>query len=235
MKILLASSEVVPFAKTGGLADVCGTLPIKLAKLGHEPIVMLPAYRGVAECGIPIEWTDVRVDVPIGSRSVSGRLLKSTLQGSDVPVYLVENAEYFDRQGIYGTAEREYADNCERFVFFCRSVMEAIRALDLRIDVLHANDWPTGLLPAYLQLEYAELPGYEQIASLFTIHNLAYQGRFWHWDMLLTGLDWKYFNWHQMEFHGHLNLMKTGIVFADAINTVSPTYAEEIQSAPLGC
>jgi starch synthase len=101
--------------------------------------------------------------------------------------------------------------------------------------VIHSNDWQTGLIPAYLKIEYRQNPRYQNIASLFTIHNLAYQGQFWHWDMLLTGLDWKYFNWHQMEFHGHLNLLKTGLVFADSISTVSPRYAQEIQSSPLGC
>jgi starch synthase len=114
-------------------------------------------------------------------------------------------------------------------------VMEAIRLLDLEVDVLHANDWQTGLLAAYLKAEYRGVPGYENIGTLFTIHNMAYQGLFWHWDMLLTGLDWKYFNWQQMEFFGNLNLLKTGLTFADRLNTVSSRYAEEIQSAPLGC
>ena len=101
--------------------------------------------------------------------------------------------------------------------------------------MIHANDWQTGLVPAYLKIEYRSVPRYQQIATLFTIHNMAYQGQFWHWDMLLTGLDWKYFNWHQMEFYGKLNLLKTGLVFADSITTVSPRYAQEIQTAPLGC
>ena len=113
--------------------------------------------------------------------------------------------------------------------------MEAIRLLDLPVDLLHANDWQTALLPAYLKIEYRHLPRYQQIATLLTVHNIAFQGQFWHWDMLLTGLDWKYFNWRQMEFHGKLNLLKTGMVFADSINTVSPRYAQEIQSSPLGC
>ncbi len=101
--------------------------------------------------------------------------------------------------------------------------------------MLHANDWQTGLVPAYLKIEYRSVPRYERIASLLTVHNISYQGQFWHWDMLLTGLDWKYFNWRQMEFHGNLNLLKAGMVFADAISTVSPRYAQEIQSGPLGC
>ncbi|HEY2837772.1 MAG TPA: glycogen/starch synthase, partial [Pirellulales bacterium] len=235
MKILLAASEAVPFAKTGGLADVVGALPAELVRLGHEPVVFLPAYRQALGAGFPIARTDVTFQIPIGSKLVPGALLRTEFPGTKVPVYLVEQAEYFDREGLYSVGGHDYIDNCERFVFFCRAVLDAIRALDLKIDVLHAHDWQTALLPAYLKTEYRGVPGYEQIATLFTIHNLAFQGQFWHWDMLLTGLDWKYFNWHQMEFFGKLNLLKTGLVFSDALNTVSPRYAEEIQASPLGC
>jgi starch synthase len=235
MRILLATSEAVPFAKTGGLADVCGALPLELAKLGHEPTLILPAYRQIYQAGLPIEHTGFTFEVPIGSRMVPGALLRSTLPGSDVPVYFVENADYFDRTDLYQTDGKDYLDNCERFVFFCRGVLEGIRLLDLQPDVIHANDWQTALLPAYLKIEYRGVPGYENVGTLLTIHNMAYQGTFWHWDMLLTGLDWKYFNWQQMEFFGNLNLLKAGIVFADQLNTVSSRYAEEIQTAPLGC
>ena len=235
MNILFATSEAVPFAKTGGLADVCGALPIELARLGHQPAVILPAYRKSRYCGQPIEPLGIDFIVPIGSKMVTGHLLQSAMPGGDVPVYLVQQDQYFDRDELYGVDGKDYVDNCERFVFFSRAVLEAIRLLDLHVDVMHANDWQTGLVPAYLKIEYRRLPRYQRIASLFTIHNLAYQGQFWHWDMLLTGLDWKYFNWHQMEFHGKLNLLKTGLVFADSISTVSPRYAQEIQSSPLGC
>jgi starch synthase len=151
-----------------------------------------------------------------------------------VPVYLIQQDQYFDREQLYGIEGKDYIDNCERFVFFSRAVLEAIRLLDLPVDIIHANDWQTGLVPAYLKVLYSGDARYEKIASVFAIHNMAYQGQFWHWDMLLTRLDWKYFNWHQMEFHGKLNLLKTGLVFADALVTVSPRYAQEIQSAPLG-
>jgi starch synthase len=231
VRILLATSEAVPFAKTGGLADVCGALPLELEKLGHEPVLILPAYRQTRLAGVPIEPTGVHFDVPIGSKIVSGTFLKSRLPGSSVPVYLVEQDHYYDRPGLYQEDAQDYRDNCERFVFFCRAALEAIRLLDLRVDVIHANDWQTGLIPAYLKIEYRGVPAYEQIGTLFTIHNMAYQGVFWHWDMLLTGLDWKYFNWQQMEFFGNLSLLKTGLVFADRLNTVSQRYAEEIQSA----
>lgn len=235
MNILLATSEVVPFAKTGGLADVLAALPAELVRQGHHPTLIMPAFRRALTCGQPIEATGIDFSIPIGSKTVEGNLLLSHLPGTQVPVYLVQQDDYFDRDEIYGTNDGDYVDNCERFVFFCRAVLESIKLLNLHVDVVHAHDWPTGLIPAYLKVEYRGVPGYERIGSLFTIHNLAYQGLFWHWDMLLTGLDWKYFNWHQMEFFGKLNLMKTGLVFADSLNTVSPRYAEEIQSAPLGC
>ena len=235
MNILLATSEAVPFAKTGGLADVCGALPVDLARLGHQVAVILPAYRQTHYCGQPIERMGIDFIVPIGSKTVVGHLLRSTMPGGNVPVYLVEQDQYFDRDELYSVDGKDYIDNCERFVFFSRAVLEAIRLLDLPVDVLHANDWQTGLTPAYLKIEYRNVPRYQRIASLLTVHNLSYQGQFWHWDMLLTGLDWKYFNWRQMEFHGNLNLLKTGMVFADSISTVSPRYAMEIQSSPLGC
>lgn len=234
MNILLATSEAVPFAKTGGLADVCGALPVELARLGHHAAVILPAYRRVRYCGLSIEPLGIHFIVPVGSKMVTGHLLRSGLPGGDVPVYLVQQDHYYDRDELYRADGKDYVDNCERFVFFSRAVMEAVRLLRLQVDVIHANDWQTGLVPAYLKIEYRGLPQYEQVATLFTVHNLAYQGQFWHWDMLLTGLDWKYFNWHQMEFHGKLNLLKTGLVFADSISTVSPRYAQEIQSSPLG-
>jgi starch synthase len=235
MNILMASSEVVPFAKTGGLADVLGALPVELARLGHRCTVMLPAFRCALNCGQPIEPTGIDLSIHIGSKTVEGRILQSRLPDSDVPVFLIAQDDYYLRDELYGIDGSDFVDNCERFVFFSRSVLEAIKLLNLEVDVVHAHDWQTGLVPAYLKAEYKGVPGYERIVSLFTIHNLSYQGTFWHWDMLLTGLDWKYFNWHQMEFYGKLNLMKTGLVFADALNTVSARYAEEIQSAPLGC
>lgn len=235
MNILIASSEVAPFSKTGGLADVCGALPVALQNLGHQPVVFTPHYRQVQAAGVELESTQVGLDIPIGSKLVSGRLLAGKLPQTNIPVYFVDQPEYFHRPELYREKGEDYRDNCERFVFFCRAVMEAIRLLDLQVDVLHCNDWQTGLIPALLRIEYPHVHDYEHIVSVLTIHNMAYQGQFWHWDMLLTGLDWKYFNWRQMEFWGNLNLLKTGLVFSDAITTVSPRYASEIQQAPLGC
>lgn len=235
MNILFATSEAVPFAKTGGLADVSGALPVELARQGHSVAVVLPAYRQAKHCGQPIERLHHTLTIPIGRKLVTGQVLKSFLPDSNVPVYLIEQDEYYDREEVYRANGRDYIDNCERFVFFCRAALELISALELPVDVVHANDWQTGLIPALLKAERAGNPRYDNIRSLFTVHNLAYQGQFWHWDMTLTGLDWKYFNWQQMEFYGQLNLLKTGLVFADRLNTVSPRYAQEIQTEEQGC
>jgi starch synthase len=234
VKILIASSEVAPFSKTGGLADVCRSLPGALHRLGHDVRVITPAYRCVFENGLDLDQTGISFDVPIGNKVISGHLLEGYLEDG-VPIYFVDEPDYFDRPELYREGGSDYPDNCERFVFFCRAALESLRLLGGQFDVVHANDWQCGLIPAYLKIDYAHTRGYEDVASIFTIHNMAYQGVFWHWDMLLTGLDWRYFNWKQMEFYGQLNLLKTGLVFSDAITTVSRRYADEICEPEHGC
>jgi starch synthase len=232
VNILLATSELSPLTRGGPLADFCRALSLELSSAGHHVAVILPAYREVLARRPSVQDAGVPLSIPIGNRTVTGKLLRAAPLEGRVDVHLVAQDQYFDRAGLYQHNGQDYVDNCERFVFFCRGVMEAVPHLGFPPDVLHANDWPTGLLPAYLLAEYRGVPLYEQLASVFTVHNACFQGQFWHWDMMLTGLDWKYFNWQQMEFYGHLNLLKTALVFADAITTASQAYAREIQSPP---
>ena len=234
MRVLQVASEATPYAKTGGLADVAGALPEVLARRGCDVTLVIPAYREVFAKGLPIEPTGIAFDVPIGARYQPARIFRCMPPGSRVEVLLVANDECFDRPTLYGGAE-DYTDNSERFIFFSRAAMELAVRLDRPFDIIHCHDWQAGLVPAYQKLLYQSSPAVQHARTVMTIHNMAYQGLFWHWDMLLTGLDWKYFNWQQMEFWGQLNLLKTGVVFADAITTVSPTYAREIQQAPGGC
>lgn len=229
------SSEMVPLAKTGGLGDVCGALPVALEANGCRCSAFLPAYRSVMRSGLAIEPTQHAFTIYIAGRHVACRLLKTKYPGSNVDIYLIDQPQYFDRDGLYSDRNGEYRDNCERFSFFCRAVVEAIDHMNLDIDIAHCHDWQAGLIPAYVKTRFGHYAWMERVKTVMTIHNLAYQGRFWHLDMPLTGLDWKYFNWQQMEFHGDLNLMKTGIVFADTVSTVSPTYAHEITLPGLGC
>jgi starch synthase len=242
---------VVGFAKTGGLADVAGSLPAALARRGLSCAVVLPLYRCARAAAVPPEPTKWIVRAPIGPRTVEARLWRSRLPDADVPVWLIDQPGYFDRddpalgKGLYQQTVdgqlRDYPDNCERFVFFSRAVLETLRVLDYWPDVLHLNDWQTGLTPVFLHEDHARLRDpalrerYRRLRTLFTIHNIAYQGVFWHWDMLLTGLSWRLFNPEQLEFYGHLNCLKAGMVFSNWISTVSPTYAKEIQTPYFGC
>jgi starch synthase len=239
MRIIVASSEVVPFSKTGGLADVAAALPKALAQAGHEVTVITPFYPQErarwSAAHVPIEPTGRSVAVNIADRHVTAEILRSQIPGSNATVFLVDQPTYYDRKGLYQEHDKDYRDNSERFIFLSRAVLEIARTFGLQPDIIHANDWQTALIPALVRIEGTHTPEFGRTATVFTIHNLAFQGQFWHWDMLLTGLDWQYFNWRQMEYFGNLNLMKTGIIFSDIVTTVSPTYAREIQTPEFGC
>jgi starch synthase len=248
VRLVYAASEVAGFAKTGGLADVLAALPAALARRGHRCAVLLPLYHCVRQGPLPLVPTGLTFTVRIGERAVPGALWQSALPRSAVPVYLVEHADYFERdnpaegRGLYQStlpdgARRDYPDNLARFAFFSRAVLEAVRLLDLQPDVLHLHEWQTGLASVYLHeaRRQRRLPaGLEHLGTLFTIHNMAYQGIFPAQDYPVTGLPWRLFNYEQLEFHGLLNCLKAGIVFADRVSTVSPTYAREIQTSIYG-
>lgn len=252
MKCLHAASEVAGFAKTGGLADVAAALPIALQERGIDCAVVMPLYRACRLGTQPLEPTEHRFRVPIGEHLVEGRLWRSTLPGSKVPVFLIEQADFYERDdpatghGIYQLTDaagqrKDYADNSARFGFFARAILEAMRLADFWPDILHLHDWQTALAAVYLRewhqhFAKPDLRGrYAAIKTLFTIHNLAYQGVFWHLDMPMLGLPWPLFTMDKLEFYGHLNFLKAGLCYADLITTVSPTYAKEIQTTLLGC
>ena len=151
--ICFATSEAVPFAKTGGLADVCGALPCELAKLGHTVTLVMPAYRGILHRGQVVQSTGIKLQVPVGGKLVAAEILTSQLPDSDVTVYFVCQDAYFDRGGIYGEQGVDYEDNCERFVFFSRVVLQLVQQAVLDADLIHAHDWTTGLIPALLKIE----------------------------------------------------------------------------------
>lgn len=236
MNIVYLTTEAVPFAKTGGLADVCGTLPTRIASLGHRAAVIMPAFRSVRESGLPIETTDCSFAVTMADRKLVGaRLLKGRLPDSDVPVWFIDQPQYFDRESLYGTSAGDYRDNAERFAFFCRAAMQAIARIGWTVDMVHCNDWQSGLVPALMKALPGTHPWISRASSIITIHNLAYQGSFPPHDFQWTGLDWSHFNPEEFEFYGQLNYLKTGIVSADMITTVSPRYADEICTPEHGC
>ncbi len=224
MRIALVSPEIAPFSKTGGLADVSRSLPRALAALGAEVATVSPLYRS-AKDHAP-ESLPLRLRVPLGAG-----VLEAGVARSDRDYFIGQDA-FFDRDGLYGTPQGDYADNSSRFIFFCRAALELLRELGPP-DVIHVHDWQGGLVPAYLRTIHAG--SFPRTRSVFTVHNLAYQGIFNPGDMDLTGLDWKHFNWRELEYHGKINFLKAGLVYADAVTTVSPSYAREIRTPELGC
>ncbi len=239
LRVVLAASEAVPWFKTGGLADVITALARALDADGHDVTIILPDYvtvRARRNSQLPeITDTGIRCNINMNGETVTGSVRWTPLMDSDVKVLLVAQDRYFKRPQLYMEDGNGYADNCERFCFFSRAVMEICSQMALRPDILHCNDWQTALVPALLHTQYAGRPGFENTASVITIHNMAFQGQFWHYDLVLTGMARQYFSTHHMEHQGQLNLLKTGIAMADQVTTVSPTYAEEICTAEAGC
>jgi starch synthase len=237
MNILFVSPEVVPFAKTGGLADVAGALPKALAELGHTVTVAMPLYRAVRDSGQPLRSLGRSVTVPLGSRRVVGQLIESALPDSDVRVVLIDCPHFFDREGLYvhPVTKKDFEDASSRFIFFSRAALEAADALGFTPHIVHANDWQSGLVPVYLREIYAARPSLSNTRSVFTVHNLAFPGIFPPATLEETGLSHDLFNWHQLEYYGKMNFLKAGLVFADVLTTVSKRYAQEIQTEEYGC
>ncbi|MGB9721605.1 MAG: glycogen synthase GlgA [bacterium] len=213
MKVAFVTSEAVPYAKTGGLADVCGTLPLYLRKIGVETSIIMPKYKGIK--------AEKMMDLGI---EFNGRKNISVFQ--DGTTYFVDYPEYFNREGLYGTPSGDYPDNFERFTLFARAVIALLQKKNF--DIIHCHDWQTGLIPLFMQ-RYAL-----GSKSVFTIHNLGYQGRFPKGKFALLDIEWDYFTPEGIEFYGDINFLKAGILYSDTITTVSPTYATEIQTPEFG-
>ncbi len=228
MKVLFAAAESVPFIKTGGLADVIGALPQALSRSGVDVRVVLPKYRG-----IPSQYRDKmehlgEVYVPVGWRSQYCGIERLVHDG--ITYYFIDNEFYFGRDAVYG-----YGDDGERFAFFNRGVLQILKIIDFQPDVIHCHDWHAALIPVLLDAHYRHDLFYYEMRTVFTIHNLLYQGVF-PYEVLgeLLELDIRYFTMNGLEYYGNVNYMKGGIVYSDHVTTVSPTYANEIQTAHFG-
>lgn len=211
LKVLFVSSEVEPFSKTGGLADVAGSLPIALDSAGVDIRVITPRYKCVRVFGNEARLAD------------------------KVPVYFIKNNKYFMRDNLYAEKGGDYADNLDRFAFFSKNVIEGLEELDFKPDIIHCNDWQTALMPVYLKEIYGKQNKfYGKMKTVLTVHNLGYQGVFPKEEFSKTGLGWEYFTMHRLEFYDMVNILKGGLVYADIITTVSPAYAREIQTSEFG-
>lgn len=229
--IAMVSSEVVPFAKTGGLADAVCALSKALEGLGQRLTIILPAHRSAKHANVPLERIDTRFHVPLGGRRLEAGVWKAQLSGH-LRALLIEAEPYFDRDDLYGTPEGDYPDNAERFAFFSRAALEVLRHEPPQI--LHAHDWHPALSLASLKAGAESYPEFSQTKTVLTIHNLGYQGIFPENCWPLLGLDQKWFHPEFLEFHGRVNFLKGGLMFADKIATVSKTYAKEIQTPEYG-
>lgn len=233
MNILLASSEVFPFSKTGGLADMVGALARALAGAGHEVRVVTPLYRGIREKFPALRKVDWYFDQPLGKGFAQADLWELDL-ARGLKIYFVDNPGYFNRAGIYQEHNHSYPDNAERYIFFSKCVVHLAHHLTWRPDVVHVHDWQTGLVPALILQQKHEGWG-NPPATCLTIHNLAYQGVFPESAFALTNLPESFFHTEGAEFFGLLNCLKAGIAYADFITTVSPRYAREITTEEFGC
>ncbi len=212
MKILFLSSEVVPFAKTGGLADVAGALPIALEHQGADIRIALPKYKEI---------------------EVEGNFAQI---GKGIKVYFIENDDLYNKDGIYVDENGiDHPDNLERFAYYCKEVLELVKREGFKPDLIHCNDWQTGLVPVYLKTLYKGDDFFKKTKTVFTIHNLAYTGSFDESQWSKTGLDKSLFSINGLEYYGRFSLLKGGLIFSDAITAVSPTYAKEIQTKEFGC
>jgi starch synthase len=232
-KVLFVSPEVVPFAKTGGLADVAGTLPVALRSLGCDIRIIMPFYRMVESVATERTLVASGIQIPVGATTYAGDIWETRLNNT-VPVYLVKCDEFFDRGNLYGTAQGDYRDNAQRFIFFSRCALEACIKLGYAPDIVHCHDWQAGLVPVYLKTSYRNQPGFSNTASVFTIHNIAYQGLFDKNAFSLTGLPEWLFGIDGLEYWGNMSILKGALIFSDVINTVSRKYSQEIQTPEFG-
>ena len=227
----MVASEAVPLAKTGGLADVVGALSRELVRLGHDVKLVLPRYNDFGD--LVKDLAEIRtIQVPATPVPLEVTIETGTLNG--VSLLLLRYDPFFARAGLYGEAGTDYPDNLARFAFFARAALEACRTLNWKPDVLHAHDWQASLAVVFLKTLYHADVWWASCRALFTIHNMGYQGIFPAMEFVRTGLPWSEYTPDRLEFFGQVNLLKGGIVYADLLNTVSPTYAREIQTPQFG-
>lgn len=233
MRILMVSPEANPFARSGALAEVIYGLSKALSQSGHQVTVVLPLYRQVKEAGVPINPVGKSLTIALSFKNLTADIHTARLT-PELNFYFIGQDSLYDRDGLYGTPFGDYQDNAERFIFFSRAIPELLNALELEFDVCNCHEWQTGLVPVYFRTLYQQTPFCQNLPTVYTVHNVGYQGIFWHYDMALTGLGWEYFTPQLLEFYGKINLEKGGLVSADIINTVSRQYRQEILTPEFG-
>lgn len=233
LNVLMISPEAVPFAKTGGLADVAGALPIALKKLGLDVRLVMPLYQMVRQSGVELTKVADDLSLPFDFFTLSFDVYQAEVDG--LPCYFLERDEFFDRRQLYGTPKGDYFDNLERFAFLAKAILPLCQKLDFAPDIIHCHDWQSALIPVYLKEKWAQEKVFDQTATVLTIHNLAYQGLFPKEKFHLLDLDAALFGINGLEFYDKINFLKGGILWSDAVTTVSKQYSHEIQTKEFGC
>ncbi len=232
-KIAFISSEAVPFIKSGGLADVSGAIVKALARNGHEVILLLPRYGEIKSELVSPESCVGPLTVPFGFDEKFAAVRRSNFIPG-VKTYFIEHDYYFARKGLYGDDNNEFSDNSERFTFFSRAALQALIALNFKPDIIHCNDWQTGLIPVFLKTHYRDEFHFFNSRSIMTIHNMRYQGIFNKDSIFFSQLGWKMYSEECLKFYDAINFLKAGLLWCDAITTVSEKYANEISSPEFG-
>ncbi len=232
LEIVYVSAEGSPYAKSGEMADVASSLPKYLSYLGMDVSVFMPKYRRPEIESLPMELVCSDLTVPLGESKAKGRAYRSEL--GKYNIFFIDSPKHFWREAIYGTGKGEYLDNDERFIFFNRAVLEYLLKTKMSVDVIHCNNWPTALIPVFLNTLYAKKSHFKNVATAFTLHNISYQGEFPPESLALTGLNWDYLNSKQLSLNGKFNFLKAGIMYSDVINTVSSSYKKEIATRKYG-
>lgn len=233
MQILIVAPEANPFARSGALAEVIFSLSKALSQNGHRVSVVLPFYRQVKESGNKFTSVGKSLSIPLSFKTLTAEIYTNSIT-PELNFYFIAQDSLYDRDGLYGTSYGDYQDNAERFIFFSRAVPELINTLELEFDVCNCHEWQTGLVPVYFRTLYQNSSFCKNLATVYTVHNVGYQGIFWHYDMALTGLGWEYFTPRLLEFYGKINLEKGGLISADVITTVSRQYRQEILTPEFG-
>lgn len=226
LKVAFISAEASPYAKLGEMADVAFSLPKHLSSLGMDISLFMPKYRKPEIDSLPMELVESNLTVYLGDRKTKARVFKWD-QG-ECDIYFIDNPKYFWRDQIYGTGTSEYLDNDERFIFFDKAVLEFLHKRRIKTDIIHCNNWPAALIPVFLRTLYRNKRSFRDTATVLTLHNIAYQGNYPPDSLMLTGLNLKYFTSRHLSPSGRFNFLKTGIMYADVLNTVSSTYRKEI-------
>ncbi|MDP3980953.1 MAG: glycogen/starch synthase [Chlamydiota bacterium] len=232
--IVFASTEAKPYASDSGMGNFLEHMPKCLSELGHHVTLILPYYRQIKSCNLTLDYPPKKFVVQLGDIFVEVGIGRTQITPNLNVIFIIKD-DYFDREGLYNDINGNYKDNAERFIFFSKAIVALLEEFEIKTDILHINDWQTGLVPAIIRTTENNNSFFKGVQTIFTVHHIAHQGLFWHYDLHMTNLPWDVFTPEGIEYYGRLNMLKSGIVYSDFITTLSPRYIYELQTESYGC